>query len=297
MSKALSGVVVGVDVGTASDAAVELAADLAARHGRPLLLLHVLELTVLTGPLPFAVDIERLQAAREVMLADQAVELCRRHPSVEISSAVAVGNAAATLAEASRTAWTVVVGCRGRGGFTELLLGSVSAQLCEHAHGPVIVARPAEPGQGPSPGLPVVVGVDGSPGSEAAVGYAYAEADSRDVALVVRHVWWLPGGEGIAPAGGRPVDLASLEEEAGRVVAEVVAGWSATFPDVDVQVRLSHGSDPEAALVEASAHACLVVVGSRGRGGFAGLLLGSVSQALVHHAGCPVAIVRSHRAP
>jgi nucleotide-binding universal stress UspA family protein len=160
----------------------------------------------------------------------------------------------------------------------------------------VIVVRPAKPDKRPQPGLPVVVGVDGSPGSQAAVGYAYAEADTRNVPLVVQNVWWTPSYDGLTPPPDAwQVDPAALEEEAGRIVAEAVAGWAEKYPDVPVDTRLTHGADAEAELIESSAHASLVVVGSRGRGGFTGLLLGSVSQALVHHAECPVAIIRGRR--
>ncbi|GAA1816043.1 universal stress protein [Luedemannella flava] len=293
MSEAFTGVVVGVDGGPSGEAAIALAADTAARLGLPLCLLHALQPTRATGLIPYAMNVDDWRASLTDMMTDIATEVRSDHPGLTVTTKVELGHPASALADASRTAHVVIVGCRGRGGFAGLLLGSVGAQLCAHAYGPVIVVRPADPDKRPHPGLPVVVGVDGSAVSEGAVGFAFAEAASRRVPLVVQHVWWAPAFDGITPGDPWQVDPAELEAEAGRIVAEAVAGWSARYPDVAVETRLTHGADAEAELIETSAHASLVVVGSRGRGGFTGLLLGSVSQALTHHAECPVAIVRT----
>ncbi|GAA1747282.1 universal stress protein [Luedemannella helvata] len=290
MSEAFTGVVVGVDGGPSGNAATELAADTAARYGEPLCLLHVLQLAPAVGmAAPYANHFDEWRAASEELLTALADGLREKYPELTVVTRVVVGNPSGTLIDASQSARLLVVGCRGRGGFAELLLGSVSSQVAAHAKCPVIVVRPADEQARPHPGLPVVVGVDGSALSAAAVGLAFAEADTRRVPLVVQHVWWAPD----YAAGDGQIDPVALEAEATRIVAESVEGWSDKYPNVAVETRLTHSADAEAEMIETSTHASLVVVGSRGRGGFRGLLLGSVSQALVHHAECPVAIVRT----
>jgi nucleotide-binding universal stress UspA family protein len=121
---------------------------------------------------------------------------------------------------------------------------------------------------------PVVVGVDGSAGSGAAVGFAFEEAARRGTGLTAVHAW------------------GALEGAESRVLSESLAGWSQRYPEVAVRQELVRGR-PAAALIEQSRSAQLVVTGARGRGSFAGLLLGSVSQAVLHHAECPVVVVRT----
>jgi nucleotide-binding universal stress UspA family protein len=151
-----------------------------------------------------------------------------------------------------------------------------------HTTCPVAVVRqpPAQPrGE-------VVVGVDGSPAGAEAVGFAFAEASFRGAVLRAVHAWSRP------IAGGGPFALADAEEMAQderRVLAEALVGWSERYPDVKVTERLEHGH-PVDVLREASTRADLLVVGSRGRGDLAGLLLGSVSHSLLHHAACPLAV-------
>ncbi len=290
MSEAFTGVVVGVDGGPSGQAATELAAETAVRYGQPLCLLHVMQLAPAVGmAAPYAHGVDEWRAASEELLTELADNLRREHPDLTVVTQVVAGNPSGTLIAASESARLLIVGCRGRGGFAELLLGSVSSQVAAHAKSPVIVVRPADAGERPHPGLPVVVGVDGSEISTAAVGFAFAEAATRRVPLVVQHVWWAPD----YAAGDGQVDPVALEKQAATIVAEAVAGYADEYPQVAVETRLTHSADAEAEMIDTSAHASLVVVGSRGRGGFRGLLLGSVSQALVHHAECPVAIVRS----
>ena len=133
-----------------------------------------------------------------------------------------------------------------------------------------------------------MVGIDGSPTSEAALAFAFEAADLRGVPLVAVHTWtdYQIESTMVAVLEGDAIDA-----DEHRLLAERLAGWSEKFPDVSVQ-RLVTRYRPAHTLIEQSAHAQLVVVGSRGRGGFAGMLLGSVSHALLHHAACPVAVVR-----
>ena len=184
----------------------------------------------------------------------------------------------------------MVVGCRGQDALQRALLGSVSSGLVHHAHCPVAVIHDEAPILlgillGPSQ-LPVLVGIDGSPASELATAIAFDEASWRGVDLVALYAWsdsdWpdFPGVE-------RSVIAATAEE----TLAERLVGWHDRYPDVTVQreVVLAH---PARHLIERSGSAQLVVVGSHGRGGFAGMLLGSVSSAVMHAAHTPVIVAR-----
>ena len=190
------------------------------------------------------------------------------------------------MIEESRRAELVVVGSRGLGGFAGLLLGSVGAQVAAHAHCPVLVVRPDEqpiPVDGP-----VLVGVDGSESSRLAVGLGADEAALRDVPLVLVHV---------GPADGDRTVPEEIEEsqaayqaEAVRLLADASAAVRAEHPDLVVREHPVRAAGAAQGLIEASGAASLLVVGTRGRAGFAGLLLGSVSQAAIQHAHCPVLV-------
>jgi nucleotide-binding universal stress UspA family protein len=290
---AMGPVVVGVDGSACGLAAVDLAARAAALRGRALRVVHGFIWPLMHVPLgPSAVGPPEggLRHRAERIVAE-AVERARAAaPGTEVTGEVITGGGAGVLVGCSRTAGLVVVGDRGLGGFTGLLVGSVAVQLAAHASCPVLVARGSE-----DPAAPVLLGVDGSPANDAAVGYAFDEAALRAVRLLALHAW-------IRPVSTEPGDLlppvhdtgeVAAEEE--RLLAEALAGWHDKYPDVEVERRLVHAAARKA-LIEATARAQLAVVGSRGRGGFTGLVLGSVSQAVLHHAGCPVVVV-PHRHP
>ena len=146
----------------------------------------------------------------------------------------------------------------------------------------------------PAADAPVVVGVDGSALSMNAIAYAFDAAATRGVGLTAVHAWWLDYVEGASASAIWTVDWQNMAQEENALVAESLAGWQEKYPDVEITRHSTHGH-PVDAVVRQSEDACLVVVGSRGRGGFRGLLLGSVSQGVVHRAHCPVAIVRAPR--
>ena len=171
-------------------------------------------------------------------------------------------------------------------------LGSVSTQVAAHAHCPAVVIHDSQPT--PAQDAPVVVGVDGSELSTNAIAFAFDEASSRGVGLTAVHAWWLDYVEGASASAIWTVDWKNMAQEENALVAESLAGWQEKYPDVTITRHSIHGH-PVEALVRQSENACLVVVGSRGRGGFRGLLLGSVSQGVLHRAHCPVAIVRAPR--
>jgi nucleotide-binding universal stress UspA family protein len=193
-----------------------------------------------------------------------------------------------TLIEQSRQASMLVLGGRGLGGFSDLLTGSVPMAVAGRAHSPVVVVRGAAlpPADGP-----VVVGVDGTPTSEAAVAFAFAEASARGSELIAVHAWSDTLLDTVLATGSPVWDFAPVRLHAAEILAERLAGWPEQYPDVRVTREVVHVR-PAEALVSRAESASLLVVGTRGRGGFVGLLLGSTSQQLLHHAPCPVAVVR-----
>jgi nucleotide-binding universal stress UspA family protein len=220
-------------------------------------------------------------------LADAAAEAEREAPDVEVRSELATGHAVAVLREAGEQALVVVIGDRGLSKVEGLLAGSVSVALAAHAACPVVVVRGPD-ASGPDD-RPVVVGVDGSPGSEAAVAFAYEAASLRKVGLVAVHTWWdLIVDPALAPL----LDWEAIQDDERLLLAERLAGWTEKYPDVAVERVVTRGR-PAHVLLEQAARAQLVVVGSRGRGEFAGLVLGSVSNTLLHRSPCPVVVARS----
>ncbi|MCF7548626.1 universal stress protein [Pseudonocardia sp. WMMC193] len=224
--------------------------------------------------------------AAEQVLAD-AVALARSvEPGLEMESELRSGFAIPVLLAESDRAGLVVVGSRGLGGFTGLLVGSVAIALVARGASPVVVVR-GDAEEGADDTRPVVVGVDGSPVSEEALALAFEEAALHRAPLLALHTWQDVVELGIAAL----VDWNGVEAEEHALLAERLAGWAEKYPDVEVRRRVVRDR-PAAELVDLSRSARLVVVGSRGRGGVRGLLLGSVSHALVHHAQCPVLVAR-----
>ncbi|WP_432157587.1 MULTISPECIES: universal stress protein [unclassified Streptomyces] len=285
-------VVVGVDGSPAALAAVETAAHEAALRGTSLRLVHAFGWPSVHVPPRAAPWNPTTAGVRELVdgtLAEAESRAREAEPRLEIDREVTVGEPVMVLELESRTASLVVVGSRGRGAFGSLLLGSTAVHLSAHGHSPVLVVRGR-----PEPAGPVLLAVDGSPAGEAAVGFAFAEAAMRGVDLLALHVW-NTRTERAYEGPGDPlnvvVDIDRLQQEEQRLLDDTIARWQSRRPEVRVERRLVR-SRVRHALIEASAEAQLLVTGARGHGGFTGLLLGSVSQALLHHADCPVAVVR-----
>lgn len=288
-------VVVGVDGSEASLAAVRLAVRMAAERDRPLRVVHAFVwplLRVPLGPAPGAPPDAGLRADAE-RLVKEAVDLAAGLDSrVEVTGAVVPRAVAAVLVAESVHAALLVIGDRGLGGFAGLLLGSVAAQVAAHARCPVVVAR----GVMPDADGPVVVGVDGSPTSTLAVAFAAEEAALRDTELVAVHASTGPVSTGPGDMLPLVYDTNLVEADEERLLAEATAGLTERHPDLRITRQVVRGRT-RPVLIERSRGAQLMVVGSRGRGGFEGLLLGSVSQALLHHSECPVAVVRPTAEP
>jgi nucleotide-binding universal stress UspA family protein len=185
----------------------------------------------------------------------------------------------------------VVVGSRGLGGYAGLVVGSIAVAVATHGHCPVVVVRGADPQSEPRQEGPVVVGVDGSATSRTAARFAFQAAALRNAPLVAVHAWSdLP----VTTVWELTTDWRTVQAQESAALDQWLADGRALCPDVHVEhVVVRDG--PARLLLEHARDAQLVVVGSRGRGGFRGLLLGSTSQALIHHATCPVAVVPPQR--
>ncbi|MEV6235596.1 universal stress protein [Lentzea sp. NPDC051838] len=284
-------VVVGLDGSKPATHAVRWAAEEAVRRKTGLVITHTCVLVPartleLIAPAESYAD-GVLEEGRQ-WLADATAAALNAAPEVDVTTELSAGNAAERLIGRSASAGLLALGSHGRGGFTGLLAGSTAVAVTAHARCPVVVVRGTEP----APDAPVLVGVDGSPASHAALAFAFEAATSRGVALHAVRTWWDLTAETAWQRGLTATNLAAIEAAEQRLLAEQVADHSAAHPDVPVQQILTRDR-PAHTLVEHSAHAQLAVVGTRGRGGFRGLLLGSTSQALLHHAHCPVGVVRS----
>ena len=281
-------VVVGVDGSGSGYRAVEWAAAEAVRRGVALRLVSAFSWTTSDHP--------TRQSGRVAQYRDQLLEAARHRLSraariaedtglgVATTQQVEIGAPIEVLGSEARRARLLVLGDRGLGGVAGLVLGSVAVALAARGACPVVIVR----GETGNTDGPVVVGIDGSPVSEAALAFAFDAAAVRGVALVAVHAW---SPTAVDKALEPVMDWAAVADEEEAVLAERLSGWGQKYPQVTV--RRSVVRDGAArALVDASRGAQLVVVGSRGRGEAAGLFLGSVSHGVLHAAHCPVAIVR-----
>jgi len=228
-----------------------------------------------------------LRTAAEHGLAAAEAAALEADPDLPVERELALSFPAGLLLERSQTAELLVIGDHGRGRIASAVAGSVAISVAARSTCPIVVVRGPEPA--PDPALPVVVGIDGTPLSEAAIPFAFAAAAARRVPLVAVHTWL---DEINDPALAELVDWQTAAVQAEELLAERLAGWGEKYPDVPVQRVVARGR-AALALLDQAARAQLVVVGSRGHGEIAGLLLDSVSNALVHGAACPVAIVRT----
>lgn len=279
-------VVLGVDPDPAKRMALAWAVDEAARRRLPLRLVHAQGAP--TGGYrsrevrpSWEEWNQALHAAGDQVLRAAVAFAESRRPEVEVSTLLAEGDPAWVLRGQARDATALVLGSWHLSTRQELFTSaSVALPVIAHASCPVIVVpEPEHITQHP---LYLVVGVDGSAHSATAVDFAFEEAALRGAALRAVYVW-------------HPLLLGALDEHAAlqecrRVLSETVAGRTATHPEVELRHEVIKGH-PVEVLTGAAAHAVGLVVGTRGHGGFAGMLLGSVSQGVLHHARCPVLTV------
>jgi nucleotide-binding universal stress UspA family protein len=281
-------------MGATTKVAVQWAARDAELRNVPLTLVHVVPATAGTWLESSLVPTwMRGQRERGRQVLDEALKIaeesCQRdsaHVDCEMPCAISVP----ALVDLSKDADLAVVGCLGTGTLRGRHMGSVSSGLIHHAHCPVAVIHDGVQLNADAARAPVLVGIDGSRESESATAIAFDEASRRKVGLIALHAWSdVSVFDPIVsfPGPGWPA-LKAVEDE---IVAERLAGWSERYPDVSVRRHVVR-DEPARQLVDTSESTQLVVVGSHGRGGFAGMLLGSVSAAVVLLARVPVIVAR-----
>ncbi|MEU3274956.1 universal stress protein [Saccharomonospora sp. NPDC006951] len=288
-------IVAGVDSSEAALHAVRWAAATAILHRAPLHLVYAAgfpDLYVgetIQPPESFREELRR-QGWEFLRTAEAAA---REAGEVDIHSRFETDPPIQVLLGVSASARMLVLGSSGRTGLAGLIVGSTTLAMVSHARCPVVSVRGDYPDAPARDRRPVVVGIDGSPLSERAIGYAFDEAAFRGVDLVAVHTW-SDADNAVFSQARMYYDWEPMRDVEERRLAERLAGWQQDYPDVKV-TRVLVEDKPRRELLEWSGKAQLVVVGSRGRGGFRGMLLGSTSQALVHRAECPVLIVRPDR--
>jgi nucleotide-binding universal stress UspA family protein len=282
------GIVVGVDGSGDSNAAVRWAAREGAMRKARLTLVHAIEMPT---PLWSAAELRELYETDARGILDEAVadatDFTNGDGPREVNRQIYFARPAPTLIDMSKDADLVVTGARGLGRVGRLLLGSVSTALVHHAHCPVSVIPQDTVLHAQPSNAPVLLGTDGSAASELATEIGFREAAMRGAALVVLHA-------------ASDTDMAQLRDtkysaglgDVGDMLAERLARYRKRYPNVDVQ-QVVMDDRPTTHLLNLSATAQLVVVGSHGRGGFAGMALGSVSNAVAHASRTPVIVARS----
>lgn len=283
---------VGFDGSRSSELAVTWAVAEAARRGVAVQLLYGVPV-LMTGTWGYggfyALDTGDVEE-RGMALLERGRRFARElAPDVEVTAQVVLDGPARALVERGSSADQVVVGSRGRSPAAQVLLGSVSRQTVTHAQVPVVVVRdrPA----GPVESGPVIVGLDGSHASAAALAYAVDAAVSRKRPLVAVHAWQLLFDPALHGHWATGETLESQEDELRRMLAHEVEPWRAEHPGLEVVDRVVR-THPVDELLDLSKTAELVVVGSHGRNLLSRAVLGSVSTAVVSRAECPVAVLR-----
>lgn len=294
------GILLGFDGSTSAEQALRWAVHEAVMRNVELTIVNVVSTPgYSTAELawPGATSVDELRGWREDQgraLLDRALKLVEHNAAVDgcprTTTELLVAAPVPVLAGLSENFALVVVGCRGRGRWRRGLLGSVSTGLVHHAHCPVAVIHDEEPSTPDRDRLPVLVGIDGSPASELATAMAFDEASWRGVDLVALHAWSDTEVSDIPS-----LESSALEAAAEEILAERLAGYQQRYPEVTVH-RVVEWDEVVRHLLDRADSAQLVVVGSHGRGGFAGMLLGSVSTAVVHAARVPVIVARQFSA-
>ncbi len=291
-------IIVGVDGSPVSKLAVDWAARNAAMRNTALTVVHIQESPLLANGTadPMLAPVPMLPAHLELLenhgreILDDALKTVeastKQSGPINVNTESMTGSPVSILVDLSKNAEMVVVGGRSLGRLDRLLLGSVTTGLVHHAHCPVAIIHDKEPPiqLHPSKG-PVVVGIDGSPASELATEIAFDEASRRGVELIALHAC----SDTALQFGD--LDWSAVKSQRAELLSERLAGWQERYPDVLVS-RIVAFNRPARELIEQSESAQLVVVGSHGRGGFARMVLGSVSTAVAQSAQAPVIVAR-----
>jgi len=296
MDKHAARIAVGYDGSESAGTALDWAAAQAERHNLPLSVVTVVDYV---GMLPgvYGPSSPTLFQEEAKEIAERGEQRARKSAaSIDIITEPAVGQVAENLIRLSASADRLVVGNRGHGEVSGTLLGSVGFAVSAHAHCPVVVVRGDTTAPGPQ--RPVMVGVDDSPGARAALRYAADRAAEAGAPLIVATTYrllspqvWAEYGPYYSEATAQaPTYDAMARENAAKVASAAAQQATEQHPNLTVRESVSTGS-PAHELVRNAGNCALLVVGTRGHGGFAGLLLGSVSHDVIHSAPCPVAII------
>ncbi len=286
----MNAILVGVDGSEASTGAVRWAARTAELEGSDLKIIGVYDVRTSNYAPGLIIPQDVIEAVRQDAsdAVNAAVAVAKEAaPSVTAQGSITDGDAAHVLLELGKDASAIVLGTRHLGSVRGLFLGSVSTSVAAHAHGRVGVIA-GDGGDGP-----VVVGVDDSPVSDAAVAEAFRQASLRGVPLLAVHTWTPLDADALHGYGIEPDEISRMSDEALEALGERLAGYSADYPDVTVQHAVLPDEPAKAVLDAAGEDASLIVFGSRCRGGFKGLLLGSTSQKVLQAAEVPVLVVRA----
>lgn len=279
-------IIVGVDGSRTGLEAAGWAAAEAALRRVPLTVAHAVPKWICEeGAVRYAEVARWLRDGADTVLTAACDRARRVWPQVRLESVLLPGDPRSALVKASEAAELLVVGSRGIGGVRGLLVGSVAYGVAAHARTNVVLIHEAPA----APRGEIVIGTDGSPGACHALDVAFAEAELRGSRLRAVQAWAWPHLGGFEPASRES------EQDTLRALKVSLAGHRDRHPGVDVVAEVVHGH-PVEVLREAAADADLLVVGSRGHGQLAGMLIGSISQALLHHAPCPLAVVRDRAA-
>lgn len=285
-------IVVGVDGSRSALGAVRWASAEAVRRDTTLRLVHGCAVPTRGYSVVSAKQVRAGMEKQGREWLDEAARVAAEQDSrVRVHSELQAVEGVSALLRESGDAALVVVGSRGLGGFSGMLLGSNAAALAAHAKCPIVVVRGKGPADEPSSDGPVVVGFDGSAESDAALGFAFQVAALRGASVLAVHAWHGFTTDATLRVPGETVPWDELDEELRSELAEQLDGWKRKYPDLQVKSAVVRGRSA-ATLVGLGETAQLLVVGRRGRGGFPDLLLGSTSQSLIYHAPCPVAVVR-----
>lgn len=288
-------VVVAVDGSEASKNAVRWAANTAVKRGIPLRIVSsytMPQFLYAEGMVPPKELFDDLQAETLQKIEEARAEAHKVAPDLKIGHTVAEGSPIDMLLEMSKDVTMIVMGSRGMGGLSGMVMGSVSASVVSHASCPVVVVREDNHVTESTKYGPVVIGVDGSEVSQKATDYAFKEADARGAELIAVHTWMdMQVQASLAGLSAAQAEWAEVEKEQAELLTERLAEFQEKYPDVQVKKVIARDR-PVRALTEASEGAQLLVVGSHGRGGFKGMLLGSTSRALLQSAPCPMMVVR-----
>lgn len=291
-------VVVAVDGSEAAKTAVRWAANTALKRDVPLRIAACYtmpQFLYAEGMVPPQELFDELQNETMQTVEEARAIATEVAPDLKIGYTIAEGTPIDMLLEMSKTVTMIVLGSRGLGGLSGMVMGSVSAAVVSHAQCPVVVVREDNHVTETNKYGPVVVGVDGSDVSVQATDFAFAEAQARKTRLVAVHTWMdMQVQASLAGLAAAQQEWNVVEQEQTDLLHSRIEPLLEKYPDVEVEMVITRDR-PIRALVDAASNAQLLVVGSHGRGGFRGMLLGSTSRALLQSSPCPLVVVRPHK--